>query len=140
MEQPSFLTIFLVIVLALCIPVSGLLPLYLFMRHTQAYGVLIWLSAALLILAFSSLVWMLRKRWALSHFEIGMVDWKGSFQLFANVVGVMGLGAMIGLAEAAALRGSFTVEYGYLPLLGALTAGAIAVGVRIGIGGLRKSP
>lgn len=139
LERPSFLTIFLTIVVALCILVSGLLPLLL-MRDTRAYGVLIWLDAALLILAFSSVAWMLRKRWALSHFEIGMVDWKGSFQLFANVVGFMGLGALIGLAAAAALMGSFRIDYGYLPLLGALTAGAITVGLGIGIGALRKPP
>lgn len=73
LEQPSFLTIFLIIVLALCILVSGLLPLSLFMRDARAYGVLIWLDAALLILAFSSLVLTLRKRWVVGQFEIHVV-------------------------------------------------------------------
>lgn len=137
MERPSFLTI---IVMALCILVSGLLPLSFFMRDTQAYSVLIWLNAALLILVFPCLVWTLRNRWALSHFEIGMVDWKRAFQLFANVLGVGGVGALAALAMAGALMGSFRIDYGYLPLLGLLTAGAIGVGVGIGIGGLRKPP
>lgn len=140
MEQPSFLTIFLIIVMALCILVSGLLPLALFMWDTRAYGVLISLNAALLILVFPFIVWTLRKRWALSHFEIGMVDWKNSLQLFAKVMELMGLGALTGLAVASALMGSFTIDHGYLPLLGALTAGAIAVGIGIGIGALRKPP
>ena len=68
-----------------------------------------------------------------------MVDWKTSFRLFANVAGLAALGALTGLALAA-LRGSFTIDYGYLPLLGALISGAVAVCARIGIGGLRKRP
>ena len=67
-----------------------------------------------------------------------MVDWKSSLQLFARVVGIMGVGALVALAAEGVLRGPFTIEYGYLPLLATLIAGAIGVGVCIGMGWLRK--
>lgn len=65
----------------------------------------------------------------------GMIDWKGSLQLFANVAGLVAMGALVALAAEGVLRGPFTIEYGYLPLLGTLFAGAMAVGVRTIIGG-----
>ena len=68
----------------------------------------------------------------------GMAQWRNYLQLFFMVMGFAGLGALVSLALLAVKFSVFTVDHGYLPLLGALWAGALAVGLRIGIDALRK--
>ena len=90
------------------------------------------------IVAFLGALPFVRVRFRSDVPRWGMAQWRNYVQLFFSVMGYSGIGALVGLALGALKFSVFTVDHGYLPLLGALFAGALAVGLRAGIDLLRS--